>query len=1204
MKQLIQLLLILLPLCLKAQESPMQHVMEHIDFSEVTSGFLWDVSPQLIDLEKLDGQSIDDSNRMTINTYGTAYATVMGSCLDEMLLPPAPDGYMNAVDNASLTASIPITVAAFHYHKMLSSGLDDGLFTYDGDQLHDVPNRPTNPYESKTTFFASTVINATVYPTMSFHIPASLYLSNFSETVTNLELDLGDGNGYQTVNFEESITADYGDFIGETQIAIRFTYSDGSVYQAHCVFAVLERPEPAEIVETRYDEEANDFFTIESNSVIGFDSIFIFTFCGDGDTEIRKPFIFVEGFNPDFDDLGFSNQKPDYFRRKFNRTYGGVNLLNALENSGYDLIYVDFANPTATIQDNAAVLQAVIEEINNRKALNGSVEKNVVFGESMGGLISKYALLDMENNNIEHETEILMTFDSPLRGANIPLGMQQLALDINNFRGSFFINHGFVLNHFVPLIRKADIVIRSPGVRQMLINHVLHEPGSNAHKALMAEIDAFGPPQDFKLFAISNGSNSGALQRKLEEDNTISETLTLQEGDRMIKLDIGTGDIANVIYECVDLGGFEDLIAIGEFGQELITTVLPFISNSKARMEVDIYAMKTTPNEKIYDFETFNYLFHLIKVKVEDKELNADPSRFDLIALDNAPGGISPNKPDPKLFQLEDVEAFAGDNLELATIDAITFCFIPTVSALDLVPPNDLDPYFDVSDEETILEDGLTVSDRFIASPDDSRPSFGVNQENQEHVTFHPRNAQLFLFALISNDDLVGSLAGNDNDLTQTFNFGRASLNSNPNVRMGQTHNIVNYSMSISEGGRLWANRQDRIGFINNINNPQSDVPSHFDLHFQKGRCDDEADDVIVNITDTGEMTIGEWAADGGNTSDVYLWEDVTFNVRGKIEIDKNSRFIIKSGAEVIIHSGGLLDCSWNAQVIVEAGGILRVENNGQLRPWNNGQIWVQPGGQLILNGGAQVQLWAGSGPDAIEDAPCNIKLGGPIIDPDNTPDVAELVLDGQFEYSGTGYFDFHPNANIELVGDTNFEIDGYAKGYRFLKLSDGVHLNINKNECYLRNGEIEYTSSSQIDLTKDAAGRFSQVEFTGHPNSTAIDADGARFVFIGGSSFSNFEVGISARFLTDYYLDENVFIFEGDFSNCKRGVYAESLDNIRIWNTEMNLTNSDLIGFGEGVHLEIVNNCYLTNSRIGNYDIGLEIWGATDFCDEWGQYL
>lgn len=45
-----------------------------------------------------------------------------------------------------------------------------------------------------------------------------------------------------------------------------------------------------------------------------------------------------------------------------------------------------------------------------------------------------------------------------------------------------------------------------------------------------------------------------------------------------------------------------------------------------------------------------------------------------------------------------------------------------------------------------------------------------------------------------------------------------------------------------------------------------------------------------------------------------------------------------------------------------------------------------------------------------------------------------------------------------------------------------------------------------------------------------------------------------------------------------------------------MTLTDADLIGSGQSVHLELVNNCYLTNSRIGNYDIGLEIWGATDF--------
>ena len=70
MKCLLQSLLILLPLCLLEQTEPtLQDVLANLDFDKVTSGILWDASPQLIDLELLDGQSIHEGNRMTINIY-------------------------------------------------------------------------------------------------------------------------------------------------------------------------------------------------------------------------------------------------------------------------------------------------------------------------------------------------------------------------------------------------------------------------------------------------------------------------------------------------------------------------------------------------------------------------------------------------------------------------------------------------------------------------------------------------------------------------------------------------------------------------------------------------------------------------------------------------------------------------------------------------------------------------------------------------------------------------------------------------------------------------------------------------------------------------------------------------------------------------------------------------------------------------------
>lgn len=143
------------------------------------------------------------------------------------------------------------------------------------------------------------------------------------------------------------------------------------------------------------------------------------------DGAIRKPFILVEGFDPwileylinDIDDslpvhLGFTNHV-DFAKEFYNNTALG---------SDYDLLYIDWENSLADIRANAQLLIMLIEEINEMKASAGSTETNVVFGQSMGGLVARYALRTMENDNKPHQVSTYVSHDSPHLGANVPLG--------------------------------------------------------------------------------------------------------------------------------------------------------------------------------------------------------------------------------------------------------------------------------------------------------------------------------------------------------------------------------------------------------------------------------------------------------------------------------------------------------------------------------------------------------------------------------------------------------------------------------------------------------------------------------------------------------------------------------------------------------------------------------------------------------------
>jgi hypothetical protein len=85
---------------------------------------------------------------------------------------------------------------------------------------------------------------------------------------------------------------------------------------------------------------------------------------------------------------------------------GGTNEIYG--DQDYDIIYVNWDNGTDFIQRNAYVLEEVIKWVNDNKT---GTNKNVILGQSMGGLIARYALRDMENNGLNHNTSLYISHD-------------------------------------------------------------------------------------------------------------------------------------------------------------------------------------------------------------------------------------------------------------------------------------------------------------------------------------------------------------------------------------------------------------------------------------------------------------------------------------------------------------------------------------------------------------------------------------------------------------------------------------------------------------------------------------------------------------------------------------------------------------------------------------------------------------------------
>jgi len=234
-------------------------------------------------------------------------------------------------------------------------------------------------------------------------------------------------------------------------------------------------------------------------------------------SDLRKPIIVVEGY--------------DYYgeysgQRIFNIiNYSG--LASNLRQRGYDVVVLNFQNGGDYIQRNAFLLVKLIQLINSNKV--NQAEKLVVIGYSMGGLVARYALTYMENHatepNMEHQTRLYISYDSPQQGANIAMGIQAL---LNGIRSKLSI-----YSYLVPELQTRYDELQCPAAKQMLIYHINGynglEPGTvnsisehtNFYTEIRALNDCNGYPKKCRNVALTLGSGSGSFQKGVDGNNMI-----------------------------------------------------------------------------------------------------------------------------------------------------------------------------------------------------------------------------------------------------------------------------------------------------------------------------------------------------------------------------------------------------------------------------------------------------------------------------------------------------------------------------------------------------------------------------------------------------------------------------------------------------------------------------------------------------------
>ncbi|MEM9821272.1 MAG: T9SS type A sorting domain-containing protein [Bacteroidota bacterium] len=799
---------------------------------------------------------------------------------------------------------------------------------------------------------------------------------------------------------------------------------------------------------------------------------------------------------------GFNSPHSNYPNSEF---YLYPQAFQEMYDLGYDIVYIDFERGADYIQKNGLLLIEAIKDLNQLKQtdpVTGVTYQNVIAGASMGGQIARWALTTMENEGTCHETGTYLSFDSPHKGANIPLALQAAAW------------YSFQTGDNTSLWNK----LNRPATRQLLVEHF-----GNALQdgRLSAEVWTTGS----EVYNIETNFDYGCLRTSYADE---METLGYPNATRNIAISCGSKTGIDQGYAAGDKlyhGQFEaDVIEnIADFGTAFRSGVWALNGGStnglwgvKFKSIVpgcqpddghwflmnpnDLLFVMAKPNDdsNLWCDELFPYAYNSIAVK----------SQYDYPHYDNAPGCYRYDLFDLASEISEALKGEPGDDISYLVSGKYQQCFMPTMSTLDIDwTMNTTGMWQDISAYD-IIGTNKTPFEAYYA-PDNNLKHVEMDQGMIDWIV-----AQLDIADELAIDDLP-SAQGN------TYNVGIEGSNRIPGI-------------NINNGGTLRVNDLGATKYLNGPNTTMSTFTAYL------SGCAS-----VINIESGGRFILGNDAGPNGDRkADVY----------------------VKKGSVVHVKDGGILRLARGSRLIVEEGA------------------------QLIIDDGARIDLWWSESTIVVR---------------------GELVINGDFTFVGSGFFQFDPDHILSL--NANFNLTGQFD--RFMRINAGATLDIAGMGISLERGTVEFATDGQIKIGQGGRLHTDRVVFKniGSSNSvvstTALSLKGpqevdlffTKFEYLGTAmEISEFENAESVKL--DFCRFENnrngILAFDGNqmtLQTCTFDAKAEGVNAIYAVNiSDIDLNGSSLNDYKgqlSAVHLYNVDDAYVggTNFRNNKSAVSLE---------------
>ncbi|KQM75240.1 hypothetical protein ASE74_20695 [Pedobacter sp. Leaf216] len=697
-------------------EGKMKFMFAQLSRADISSGFLEERSFPLTSLRPFNG-TLTDSNKVNISTLRAGYFTLYSG----NMLPSNPLLPIDSINNRighhlPIQNTSPIVITFGKFNSFKPDALSSNLVTIDGaDVLHDVLNRSANPYLLRSLFLASPVNEDFASGNFSLVFKPELFFTNSGLTASTLYIDFDDGQGYHATVWNSPISPSY-NTAGAKNIKIKVVFSDNSSYECYSPITVKEvtsyerfNPDSYSTFETFYatanHSGGRTFVRYSSQNSTG---------------HLRKPLIVAEGFDPSATapTLGGANYTHTDFVKALTRVSDlGYDFNYQLDDvAGYDLVFIDYNNGTDDIVRNANLFKSVLSWVNADKALGGSTQQNVVMGVSMGGLVARYALADLTKNNVPTQTRLLITHDSPHQGANVPVGLQEVALNIGRANLA-----GFSVESILPQYAEIARIMASPATKQLLTYRV------------ETHVNTLIPGYDFLSYFYTTIESNTWLNSVYRPMITFSAS-DPQPTYRFIATSQGS--------ECAVPVATPGSTLLNVQGNA-VAALFPFLASAKANATIEANALPNMwSNGQVskIDMSFKVYLFGFLRVKKDVFKSIKTINNSSFLPIDGAPGGTSPIGSLSVGGSISGVQSldFLFFKLFYAAGGSGTlnnFTFVPTVSALDI--------------QNTNLE---TLSKPYVGgvSPAD-HPSTAANfiaqgavqaSSNERHTQFTARTSQ------------------------------------------------------------------------------------------------------------------------------------------------------------------------------------------------------------------------------------------------------------------------------------------------------------------------------------------------------------------------------------------------------------------------------------------------------------------------------